>query len=167
MYLNKKQTQNFTGRAIRLVLPLVCCLVVTIIPAQEKEQEPRPGPGEKPAQEQPPANESKQEQGIRHIAAADAINNIGETLAVCGMVASGSYSRKSQTKNTYLNFDKPFPDSTFTAIIPRKNRKYFKYKPEKLEGKWVCAYGLITEYQGKAEVTVMIPEQIIAKEYPE
>ena len=114
-----------------------------------------------------PADQTQKEQGIRHIAAKDAINNVGETLAVCGNVAAGVYNRRSQQKITYLNFDKPFPDNTFTAVIFRKNRKHFDYKPEKLEGTWVCVYGLVTEINGKPEISVIIPEQIIAKEYPD
>jgi hypothetical protein len=150
---------------IKSSLLLFLFLVCSVLEAQEIESQQE---AVQPKAEDPSESAGgEKEQGIRHIAAADAINNVGKTLAVCGTVAAGVYNRRSQTKNTYLNFDKPFPDSTFTAIIPRKNRKYFKYKPEKLEGKWVCTYGLITEYQGGAEVNVLIPEQIIAKEYPE
>jgi len=163
MFMNKIQTRNFMGSTIRLVSLIVCCLVVTTTSAQDQQ----PNAAEAPDQEQQPANESGQEQGIRHIAAADAINNVGETLAVCGNVAAGVYNRRSQQKNTYLNFDKAFPENTFTAIIFRKNRKHFDYKPEKLEGKWICVYGLVAMMNGKPEINVIIPEQIVAKEYPD
>ena len=65
--------------------------------AQGQEQMPSEEPADPTVQEQQPANESEQEQGIRYIAAKDAINNVGETVAVCGTVATGVYSRRSQT----------------------------------------------------------------------
>ena len=151
----------------KVLVIMTFSLLASAALAQGQEQMPSEEPADPTVQEQQPANESEQEQGIRYIAAKDAINHVGETVAVCGTVATGVYSRRSQTKNTYLNFDKPFPDNTFTAIIARKNRKHFEYKPEKLEGQWICVYGLITSYQGKAEVQVVIPEQIVAKEYPD
>ena len=114
------------------------------------------------AQSQPQSGqpEHKQSDGIRKIAAKDAIQHAGETLAVCGKVASGAYDRRSQQKNTYLNFDKPYPDNTFTATIQRRNRKHFDYKPEELEGEFICVYGLVTVFRGMPEIDVVIPKQI-------
>ena len=131
-------------------------------PVQSRQQ------SETPNEDQSQTKEVGQEhnEGVRHIPAKEAKMHMNETLAVCGNVVSGVYNRRSQQKITYLNFDKPYPDNTFTAVIFRKNRRNFDYKPEKLEGQWICAYGLITSYRGNPQINVVIPQQIVAKEYP-
>lgn len=151
----------------KLIVLLVLCWVANVGWAQEEAQQRAEEQLESAANGHPQAPQPEQEQGIPHIAASDAKLHVGETLAVCGTIASGVYNRKSQQKNTYLNFDKPYPDNTFTAVIKRKNRKYFDYKPEKLSGQWICVYGLIVMYRAAPEINVVIPKQIIAKEYPD
>jgi DNA/RNA endonuclease YhcR with UshA esterase domain len=142
---------------VKLIITLAGCLLFSPAGAQEQPQE-----AEAPvdAATQAPADEPGQSDGIRKIAAKNAKLHAGETLAVCGIVASGVYNRRSQTKNTYLNFDKPYPDNTFTAVIKRKNRKYFDYKPEALEGQFICVYGMVVLYRGNPEINVVMPEQI-------
>lgn len=142
-----------------LIVILIMLFFAAPLAAQDQ---PLQEPAEGQAQEkQPDAT-----QDIQRVSAKDARLHAGETLAVCGVVASGVYNRRSQQKNTYLNFDKPYPDNTFTAIIYRKNRKHFDYKPEKLEGQWICVYGMVTMYRGNPEINVIIPKQIAAKEIP-
>lgn len=129
-------------------------------PLQEAVQEQEPAAGQAPEEQAEP------KQDIQRVSAKDARLHAGETLAVCGVVATGVYDRRSQQKNTYLNFDKPYPDNTFTAVIHRKNRKYFDYKPEKLEGQFICVYGMVSVFGGRPEINVIIPKQIAAKEFP-
>jgi DNA/RNA endonuclease YhcR with UshA esterase domain len=64
-----------------------------------------------------------------------------------------------------LNFDRPFPDHTFTVAIFESNRSKFKSPPEELfEGKTICVTGKIVEYKGTPEIVVQDPYQIVIQE---
>jgi DNA/RNA endonuclease YhcR with UshA esterase domain len=102
--------------------------------------------------------------GTEHgIPAAQAKQHIGETNTVCGLVASTRYMESSKTKPTLLNFDRPFPDNTFSVMIPDADRGKFTGPPEMMfEGKTVCVTGLIIDFRGKPEIVVSDPSQIVA-----
>ncbi len=69
-----------------------------------------------------------------------------------------TYETKGKNKTTYLNFGKPYPNSTFTTVIFGNDVKIFKYIPvDYLKDKEVCVTGRITIYKGK-------PQMIIRKE---
>jgi DNA/RNA endonuclease YhcR with UshA esterase domain len=91
----------------------------------------------------------------------EAPGHVGEQATVCGLVASAAYTR-SQT--TFLNFDKPYPNHPFFAVIFKSDREKFVEKfgpPEKLQGrKDVCVTGKIQLYQGKPEIILNDPKQL-------
>jgi hypothetical protein len=65
----------------------------------------------------------------------EAPSHLGEDQRVCGLVASAAYTR-SQT--TFLNFDKPYPNHPFFAVIFKSDREKFVMEfgpPEKLQGR--------------------------------
>jgi hypothetical protein len=101
--------------------------------------------------------------GVAHAACLkpdEAPSHLGEDARVCGLVASGAYTR-SQT--TFLNFDKPYPNHPFFAVIFRRDRERFVEEfgpPEKLQGKDVCVTGKIQPYQGKPEIILNDPKQL-------
>ena len=94
------------------------------------------------------------------VRAHEAAEYAGEFAMVCGVVASASYVESSRGKPTYLNFDKPYPEHDFSAIIFGKNRKNFEVKPETLEGYKACVYGKIKLYRGKAQIELVKNEQL-------
>ena len=99
------------------------------------------------------------------IASADAQQHIGETNTICGVVASTRYLESTSSKPTLLNFDRPFPNHTFTVVIPEASRARFKQIPEALfRGKTVCVTGPIIDYRGKPEIVVEDPSQIAIQE---
>src|SRR6267142_5669292 len=53
--------------------------------------------------------------GAENIPAASAKDHLNETGTVCGKVVSTRYLDQSN-KMTFLNFDKPYPESPFTAV---------------------------------------------------
>jgi hypothetical protein len=55
----------------------------------------------------------------------EAPKHVGEQATVCGLVASAAYTR-SQT--TFLNFDKPYPNHPFFAVIFKSDREKFVEK---------------------------------------
>jgi hypothetical protein len=91
--------------------------------------------------------------------------HIGETNTVCGLVAGARFLESSKGKPTFLNFDHPFPDHTFTVAIFESNRAKFKSPPEELfEGKTICVTGKIVEFRGTPEIVVQDPSQIVIQE---
>jgi hypothetical protein len=98
------------------------------------------------------------------LAAADipsvqAKDHVGETGTVCGHVADTRYQANG-SHVTFLNFDKPFPDHTFTAFIPAENRDKFKEPETEYKDKDVCVTGAIVDYHGKPEIILSAPDQI-------
>jgi hypothetical protein len=94
------------------------------------------------------------------IPAAEAKDHVGKTATVCGKVAGTRYLESANRQPTFLNFDKPYPDHTFLAVIFGANRSKFG-KPElDLLEKTVCVTGEIRDYNGKPEIEVTDPKQV-------
>jgi hypothetical protein len=99
------------------------------------------------------------------ITAADADKYVGQKATVCGIVASASFSSKSEGQPTFLDFDQPHPRQIFTAVIWGKDRGYFSSPPEvAYRGKNICVTGLVKLYKDKPEIIVTLPSQIATKQ---
>jgi hypothetical protein len=96
------------------------------------------------------------------IASADAKDHVGETATVCGRVADASY-QESGSHVTFLNFDKPYPNHTFTAFLSAENRARFGTPEKDYKDKDICVTGKIEEYHGKPEIILTDPKQIAIK----
>jgi hypothetical protein len=84
----------------------------------------------------------------------------GKTITVCSKVQS-TFLTKGDKKTTYINFGKPYPNTTFTAVIFEGDLQNFKYTPsEYLKDKQVCLTGKITIYKGKPQMIITKEEQI-------
>ncbi|HUJ10395.1 MAG TPA: hypothetical protein VL171_10240 [Verrucomicrobiae bacterium] len=95
------------------------------------------------------------------IPSAQAKQHMGESNTVCGVVAGGRYMDSSKTKPTLLNFDRPFPEHTFSVMIPDADRAKFKGAPEIMfKGKTLCVTGKIIDFRGRPEIIVKDPSQI-------
>lgn len=93
------------------------------------------------------------------IPSAQAKDHVGETAAVCGLVADARYL-EGGSKPTFLNFDKPYPQHTFTAFIAGENRARFGTPEKDYLNKNVCVTGKIQNYNGKPEIVLTDPQQI-------
>ena len=83
----------------------------------------------------------------RRIAAADAQKHLEETVIVTGKVAQVTIREKL----VYVNLDKPFPDSPFTAVVfARATNQFGDLK--QLNGKQVEINGKITEYRNRPQI---------------
>ena len=91
---------------------------------------------------------------------AEALDHVGQRARVCGDVVSARYAASAQGQPTFLNFGRPYPNQDFTAVIWGSARPEFPYPPESLRGQTVCVRGLITTYQGTAQIVVSHPSQI-------
>jgi hypothetical protein len=97
------------------------------------------------------------------VRANQAVEHAGEYAMVCGVIASTKYLQKSRGAPTYLNFDKPWPDSEFSAVIFGKNRKNFDPAPETLTGYKACVYGKVRVYKGKPQMELVKSMQLSVK----
>lgn len=97
------------------------------------------------------------------VRAHEAREHAGEYAMVCGVIASAKYLQGARGAPTYLNFDKPYPDSEFSAIVFGKNRKNFSPDPETLTGYKACVYGKIRMYRGKAQMELVTADQLSVK----
>ncbi len=89
-------------------------------------------------------------------------NKVGKTVTVLGKVVDARYLSSSAKQPTLLNIDKAFPNQIFTVVIYGENRKAFGYKPEEvLLGKNIFVTGKVTMYNGKPQVEIAKPEQIV------
>ncbi len=86
---------------------------------------------------------------------SEAAAHVGELATVEGVVANVFTSRAG---NTFLNFGKPYPDQTFTAVVFRSAAGRFS-DLHGWEGKKVRVTGRIKLYRGRPEIVLESPEQ--------
>ncbi len=88
--------------------------------------------------------------------------HIGDRTTVYGPVIGTYWASGSNGKPTFLNIGRDYPDSArFAVVIWIQNRANFPQTPESYYyGKNICVTGLITEYQGVAQIEVSTPSQI-------
>jgi len=98
------------------------------------------------------------------VSSAEAVSHVGEHITVCGVVSGVSYRPDVNGQPTFINFDRPFPNHTFTALVWGDRRSSFNPPPEVRfgEGTTVCVDGLVELYQGTPEIVVDNPSQISA-----
>jgi hypothetical protein len=85
----------------------------------------------------------------------------GTVTTVKGRVVETYYATSSGGQPTFLDLGVGYPDARrFTAIIWRKDRAKFGSPERRYYGKTICVRGLITMYDGRAEISVRSPSQI-------
>lgn len=95
------------------------------------------------------------------ITAAKASSFVGSYRNVCGKIVDTRFSSSTNGSPTFLNFDKPYPNHPFVAVIWGKDRNKFSSSPEiQYKGKNICVNGLIETYKGKPQIIVNDPSQI-------
>lgn len=97
----------------------------------------------------------------------EAIDHIGHTSTVCGVVAGTRFLESTERKLTLLNLDAPFPNQPFDVVIEFADRAKFAEPPDVFfKGKKICVTGLIEIFKGKAQMYVTHPDQIRVVESP-
>ena len=94
------------------------------------------------------------------VSAAEAKDFIGQIAMVCGVVVDTHYAQTSSGRPTYINFEEPYPNALFTAVIWEKDRENFHFNPSSLLGLDLCVYGQITRYKSKPQMKLVRPEQL-------
>ena len=92
------------------------------------------------------------------ISACNAKEHIGEKQIIEGSVVNGY---KSGTDTVFLNFEKPYPNQCFTAVIFSSKLMNFPENPQDYyNGKTVRVLGEIKEYKGTPEIILEDSSQI-------
>jgi hypothetical protein len=87
----------------------------------------------------------------------DATKYVGQQVSIRGRVASVYVSKAG---NTFLNFGAPSPAQTFTAVVFSPDSPLFA-NLGRLEGKTVTVFGIVTMYQGKPQIVLNYPSQLV------
>ena len=93
----------------------------------------------------------------------EAAKHAGETATVCGVVVGAKYAEQIRGGLTFIDFGKPYPDATFTAVIFAGDRAKFGTPERGLAGKQVCVTGKIEMFRGKPQIVLSDPKQLVAK----
>jgi micrococcal nuclease len=103
-------------------------------------------------------NLTQDKTGLKVIDACQAGNYYGKEVIVEGKVVDAYRSKKN---NVFLNFEKPYPNQCFSAVIFSSDLYKFGDNPEKYYNqKIVRIRGKIQEYQGKPEIILKDLSQI-------
>jgi len=95
------------------------------------------------------------------LSASEAASAVGRTRTVCGVVASARRLALSSERLTFLNLDRPHPDSPFTIVIRPGDRDRFEGPPERIFfGRRICATGMIEVHRGRPEMVARDPRQV-------
>ena len=95
------------------------------------------------------------------ISAGEADKHFDEEMIVTGKVVSVTI----RPKVTFLNIDKPFPNSPFTVVIFHGHSSYFGDAND-LKGKAIEIRGKIKDYNGKPEIALDDTNQLTVFEPP-
>src|SRR5262249_58882222 len=87
----------------------------------------------------------------QHVTAAQAKDDVGQRATVCGVGDSARYVLPGR-QPTFLNFDKPYPNQPFTALIWGSDRAKFGKPEETYKGKRICVTGKIESYRDAPEI---------------
>lgn len=91
----------------------------------------------------------------KKIGVTEATNHYNEVVTVAGKIAEVNV----RSSVVILNFEKPFPDSPFSAVVFARSTN--KFGPlTNLEGKDVEVSGLIKPYHGKPEIIMSNATQL-------
>jgi DNA/RNA endonuclease YhcR with UshA esterase domain len=97
------------------------------------------------------------------LAPEEAAKHVGETVTVCGQVVGAKYAAQVRGGPTFLDFGKPYPNTTFTALIFGGDRAKFGTPEKTAQGKRVCVTGKVQLYEGKPQIILTDPTQLSDK----
>jgi DNA/RNA endonuclease YhcR with UshA esterase domain len=93
------------------------------------------------------------------ISPTEAKDHVGETVTVCGVVASAKYAQGSRRQPTFLNLDRAYPEHILTVLIWGADRDKFGAPEKTYAGKRICVTGVVQLYKGRPEIIATDPSQ--------
>lgn len=86
--------------------------------------------------------------------------HVGERALVCGRVADAAYPEGVRGRPTFLNFERPYPDQPFTAVIWGRDRSKFGRPEVAYRNVGLCVAGRIGEHEGTPRIELRDPRQL-------
>jgi len=94
----------------------------------------------------------------------DAPKHIGDSVKICGKVASMRFVENTEGQPTFINMGKPYPNQLLTVIVWGLVRQRFPKSLEELfNNKEICVTGKVELYKGKPQIVVLGNEQMSIK----
>jgi hypothetical protein len=87
----------------------------------------------------------------QNISASESAKHIGEQATVCGKVAESFTATKFRGVPTFVNFDRPYPNETFTAVVWQSDKAKVGVVPHDSE---LCVKGTITDDGSGPEIVL-------------
>jgi Protein of unknown function (DUF3761) len=87
----------------------------------------------------------------QNIPASDAGKHLGEQATVCGRIAETHTANTSQGVPTFIDFERSYPNQTFTAVIWQRDKASVGALPRVGV---LCVTGTIIDYHGRPEITL-------------
>jgi hypothetical protein len=88
----------------------------------------------------------------------EAASHVGKNATVCGLVAPARYAAQATAAPIFLDFDRPYPNQIFTAIIFGGDRTKYGAPELSLRERQACVTGEIFLYQGTPEIILRDPQ---------
>ncbi len=96
---------------------------------------------------------------IQTISVFDAQYNLGEVAMVYGRVYATWFNK--ETDDLLLFFGGEYPSQAFTMVVPGNVARRYSWRPERyFLGQHISATGLITSFEGRAEMLVKKRSQL-------
>ena len=87
----------------------------------------------------------------QNISASDASRHVGEQGTVCGRIAEVKITTNVRGTPTFIDFEKPYPNEMFTAVIWERDKASVGSVPRVGV---LCVKGTITEYRGRPQIVL-------------
>jgi hypothetical protein len=85
----------------------------------------------------------------QNIPSTEAAKHVGEKGTVCGKVVETHTASNAQGEPTFIDFEKPYPNQTFTAVIWERDKVAVGSVPR---AGVLCVKGTIIDYRGRPEI---------------
>lgn len=86
-----------------------------------------------------------------NIPASDAGKHLGERGTVCGRIAETHTASASRGVPTFIDFERPYPNQTFTAVVWQRDKAIVGTVPTV---NVICVTGTIIDYRGRPEIVL-------------
>ncbi|WP_276504844.1 hypothetical protein [Terrimonas pollutisoli] len=92
-------------------------------------------------------------------------DHIGDSVHVCGLVASARYISYTDNAPTFLNLGAAYPNQLLTVLIWQNVRDRMQFKPENFYlKKEICVIGRLELHREKPQIVINDTSQIRLKE---